>query len=131
MEYTFSNLEFKNKYGTKVNQIKEKIGHLSSSAKYNENILKKLKRFLDVIKGLKKTGDELTHDRMELKEFFELFAGFEDIKELFDEINFDIILDNFCEIYSLQFQKDDYSLKLADIGALLEDKKNLFLSKIQ
>jgi len=45
---------------------------------------------------------------MELKEFFELFAGFEDIKELSDEINFDIILDNFCEIYSLQFQKDDY-----------------------
>jgi len=102
MEYTFSNLEFKNKYGTKVNQIKEKIGHLSSSAKYNENILKKLKRFLDVIKGLKKTRDEFTHDRMELKEFFELFAGFEDINELLDEKNFDIILDNFCEIFSLQ-----------------------------
>lgn len=102
MEYTFSNLELKNKYGTKVNQIKEKIGHLSSSAKYNENILKKLKRFLDVIKGLKKARDEFTHDRMELKEFFELFAGFEDINELLDEKNFDIILDNFCEIFSFQ-----------------------------
>ena len=107
MEYTFSTLELKSKYGTKVNQIKEKIGLLASSAIYNENVLQKLKRFLDVIKGLKKTGDELTHDKMELKEFFELFAGFEDIKELLNGINFDVILDNFCEIYLLQFQKDD------------------------
>ena len=107
MEYTFSTLELKNKYGAKVNQIKEKIDLLTSSAIYNENVLQKLKRFLDVITGLKKTGDELAHDKMELKEFFELFAGFEDIKELLDGINFDVILDKFCEIYSLQFQKDD------------------------
>jgi hypothetical protein len=107
MEYIFSTLELKNKYGNKVNQIKEKIGLLASSDIYNENVLPKLKRFLHVITGLKKTGDELTHDRMELKEFFELFACFEDIKELLDGINFDVILDNFCEIYLLQFQKDD------------------------
>lgn len=131
MEYTFSTLEFNNKYGTKVNQIKEKIGLLEGSDKYNENLLKKIKKFLDVITGIKKTGDELTHDRMELKEFFELFAGFEDMKELLNKINFDVILDNFIEIYSLQFQKDDYSLKLADMDNLLKNKKNLFLAKIQ